>query len=134
MGRAARVLARNAIYFVMGKAVTRIGWTVEPGAWLDIPRNAFDTMRGQRPYPAIGRAVDDPLHYKICMDPEQAEPEEWVDTWLRYGGTFSERAWLEYASTIPIGPPPPATSSDEEEAAFERAMRNIRGGVESCLE
>ena len=126
--------ARNAIYFIMSKAVAQPGWTVEPGAWLDVPINAFLGMRGQRPKPAICQALDDPYHYKIYMDPDQAEPEEWIDTGLRFGGTFSERAWLEYSATIPPGPLAPSTVSDEESKGYQNALRNIRGGSESCLD
>ena len=91
MVHAVRVPARNAIYFVMGEPVTKPGWTVGPGAWLDVPVNSFYGMREFRyPEPAICQAVDDPLHYKVYMDPEQAEPEKWRDTGLYFGGTFSE--------------------------------------------
>ena len=125
MVHAVRVPARHAIYFVMGDTITKPGWTVEPGAWLDIPINTFYSMRGLRPEPAICQAIDDPLHYKVYMDPEQAEPEEWQDTGLSFGGTFSEDAWRDYAPSVPAGEAVPSDVSDAEVEAWENAMRNI---------
>ena len=111
----------------MGMATTKPGWTLEPGAWLEVPVNAFYGTRGQRPEPAICRATDDPTHYKVYMDPEQADPEEWSDTGLIFGGTYSERDWREQMTTLPEGDAVPSTASDAELQAYEQAMRNIRG-------
>ncbi len=128
MVHAVRVPARTSIYFVMGEPVTKPGWTVEPGAWLEVPINAFYSMRGLRPKPAICQAVDDPLHYKVYLDPEQAEPEEWYDTGLSFGGTFSVEAWREFAPILPEGEPVPSTVSDEEVETYNEMLRNLRGG------
>ena len=41
MVHAVRVPALNAICFVMGKPTVKPGWMIEPGAWLEVPTNAF---------------------------------------------------------------------------------------------
>ena len=128
MVHAVRVPARNAIYFVMGPAVAKPGWTLESGAWLEVPVNAFLGMRGQKPRPAICQAVDDPLHYKVYMDPEQAEPDEWARTDLLFGGTFSETAWAEFARNLPAGGLPPTVDDPVEVAAYDQMLRRL--GVE----
>ena len=129
MVHAVRVPAHNMICFVMGDPVTKPGWTIEPGAWLDIPVNSFYGMREfVHPTPAICQAVDDPLHYKVYMDPEQAEPDEWLITDLIFGGTFSTEAWREFSPILPEGEPVPSTVSDEEVEAYDNMLRNLRGG------
>ncbi len=126
---AVRVPIHNTICFVMGEPVTKPGWTIEPGAWLEVPLNTFYGMREfVHPEPAICQSVDNPLHYKVYMDPEQAEPEEWRDTGLSFGGTFSVETWQQLASILPEGEPVPSTVSDEEVEAYNEMLRNLRGG------
>ena len=129
MVHAVRVPAYNTIFFVMGEPMTKQGWTIEPGAWLEVPCNTFYGFRDlERPEPAICQAVDDPLHYKVYMDPEQAEPEEWHDTGLGYGGTFSTGTWREFAPLLPEGEPVPSTNSAEEVAAYNEMLPNLPRG------
>ena len=125
MVHAVRVPTTNVIYFIMGDAAAQPGWTIEPGAWLEVPVNAFYSMRGQRPEPEICQAVGDPLHYKIYLDPEQAEPDEWYITGLIFGGTFSAAAWREFAPLSREDELVPATVSEEEVAAYNEMLRNL---------
>ena len=129
MVHAVRVPTHNMICFVMGEPVTKPGWTVEPGGWLEVPINTFYGFRDSPELEwAICQAVNDPRHYKIYMDREQAEPEEWRETGLNFGGTFSAEAWEEYAPILPEGEPAPSTVSDEEVEAYDNMLRNLRGG------
>lgn len=129
MVHAVRVPDRNSIYFIMGEPVTKPGWVVEPGAWLEVPLNTFYSFReADRPMPAICRSLEDPLHYKVYMDPYQAEPDEWEVTDLNFGGTFSEAKWRRHAEFLDRRLPVPSNVSDEQVAAYERAMSNLLGG------
>lgn len=131
MVHAVRVPAFNAIYFVMGEAAAKPGWTVEPGAWLEIPVNAFYATRTMMSgsWPAVCQAIDDPLHYKMFMDSEDAEPDEWQETGLIFGGTYSEDAWRRRAVDLPEGGETPPEPTAEEVARYEQVMRSIRGGL-----
>ena len=125
MVHAVRVPARNAIYFVMGEPVTKPGWTVEPGAWLDVPININDwPLNMPRPEQVLCRDVEDKQHYKVFKYRDEIEPELWEQIDLNFGGTFSTSSWNLFAQGLPSLRPPVAPDNTQ---VMDEVLHRIQG-------
>ncbi len=125
MVHAVRVPAYDTICFVMGEPVTKPGWTVEPGAWVEVPINVNAwPVDMPRPEQVLCRSVEDEKHYKIFKYRDEVEPDEWTETGLTFGGTFSTTSWKQFAETLPsIQPPLPPDNTE----LMDEVLRQIRG-------
>ena len=126
MVHAVRVPADKTICFVMGEPVTKPGWTVEPGAWVEVPINVNAwPVDMPRPEQVLCRSVEDEKHYKIFKYRDEVEPEEWEETGLSFGGTFSAASWREFAQQLPSVQHPITFDNTE---VMDEVLRQIQRG------
>ena len=126
MTYAVRVPALHTICFVMGEPFRKDGWTVEPGAWVEVPINVNAWPDGApRPEQVLCRSVDDEKHYKIFKYRDEVESDEWRETGLNFGGTFSTTSWEQFAETLPSNQSPLPPDNTE---VMDEVLRQIQAG------
>lgn len=114
----------DTIYFVMGEPFVRSGWTVEPGAWLEVPVTVNEwPINHPRPDQVLCRSIEDDKHYKIFKYRDEVDPGEWFDVSLIFGGTFSPDSWRRFAEQLPSIRPP---AGPDNTADMNQVLRNIQ--------
>lgn len=102
MSCAVRTPPLDSVYFLTELPDSREGLEIEEGAWIDIPPNVHAWPPGIRaPEQILCRSRDDPEHYKLFKYRDEVDGDEWEETGLNFGGTFSRRSWGRFAASLP---------------------------------
>jgi hypothetical protein len=93
---------RESIYFLTEPPDQTEGLEVVEGAWVEVPTNVNLWPEGAaRPETVLCRSRLDPKHYKMFKYRREIDSQEWEETGLNFGGTFSKLSWHAFASRIP---------------------------------
>ena len=96
-----RIPGMNSLFFLTGFPREPKGLEIKVGDWIDVPPNVNAWPEGvMAPEQILCRSKDDPKHYKIFKYRREVDGEEWEETGLNFGGTFTAESWESFARSL----------------------------------